>query len=88
MTHNQILQFKNICSSKPKKILLENSYYSKINLKKIDSLEINFNLIIKNHYIELIMKSKGLRECIMAGNLPESCDLKGQGQGSTISLGL
>jgi len=38
------------------------------------------------------MKSKGLRECIMAGNLPESCDLKGQGQGqgqgSAISLGL
>jgi len=86
MTHNQILQFKNICSSKPKKNLLENIYYSKIILKKIDSLEINFNLIIKNHYIELIMKSKGLRECIMAGNLPESCDLKGQG--STISLGL
>jgi len=86
MTHNQILQFKNICSSKPKKNVLENSYYSKIILKKIDSIEINFNLIIKNLYIELIMKSKGLRECIMAGNLPESCDLKGQG--STISLGL
>jgi len=88
MTHNQILKFKNICSSKPNKIWLENRYYSKIILRKIDSLEINFNLIIKNHYIELIMKSKGLRECIVAGNLPESCDLKGQGQGSTISLGL
>lgn len=34
------------------------------------------------------MNSKGLRECIVAGNLPESCDLKGEGQGSTISLGL